>query len=155
MARSSTPAAPDLDFVDRWNQLPTARRKQIRRLVRAGRMQVTADDARLAVGYVAHQRSQTWCRWFWVWYPVATIATLFAAGFTHPLVVGLVFGVAANLLLVLRGYRKVETVNAAHLGGRAPATVTQTLKSIKVSRRTTAAKPKGKARSKAKAEAAA
>jgi hypothetical protein len=120
MARSSTTPALDLDFVDRWNQLDKSHRKQIRRLIRVGRQQQTVDDARLAVGYAAYQRTRPWFRWFWAWYPVLTLGALFAAGFVHPLVVGLVFGVAANALLVIRGYRRVERVNADLLASSAP-----------------------------------
>jgi len=116
MARSSSPAALDVDFADRWNQLDKPRRKQIRRLIRVGRQQQTTEDARLAVGYAGYQRTRVWYRWFWAWFPVVTIGGLLAAGFVHPLVVGLVFGVAANALLVIRGYRKVERVNADLLG---------------------------------------
>jgi len=128
MARPSSTAAPDVDFVDRWNQLSKPRRKQIRRLIRVCRAQQSPEDARLAVGYANYQRSRSWYRWFWAWYPLLTLGGLFAAGFIHPIVVGLVFGVAANALLVIRGYRRVETANAELLGAPARSTSSRTRK---------------------------
>jgi hypothetical protein len=143
MARSSSTATPDPDFADRWNHLSKPRRKQIRRLIRVCRQQQSPEDARLAVGYATYQRSRSWYRWFWAWYPLITLGALFAAGFVHPVVVGLVFGVAANALLVIRGYRRVETVNAELLGAEAAAAASPAGKGAR--KRTTKAKTRAAA----------
>lgn len=129
MARSSTSSrpAPDPDFAARWNSTDKARRKQVRRLVRNGRMQETVADARLAVGFAAYQRSRPWYRYFWLWLPVVTVGALFAASLVHPLVVGMVLAAAGNGIFVRRNFRRTDVINAEVLGvPAAPASDGQT-----------------------------
>jgi len=116
MARSTTPRpAPDAGFANTWNATDKVRRKQIRRLVRVGRPQETAADARLAVGFVGFQRSRLWYRFFWLWFPVVVLGALYAATLVHPLAIGVVLAVAANGFLVRWNFGRTEKVNAEFL----------------------------------------
>lgn len=110
----------DPDFAARWNAEDKAHRKQIRRLVRIGRPQVTAGDAELAVAFADYQRGRPWYRWFWLWLVPILIGGLVAAVGIHPLVVGMVLGFAGNALLVRWNYRRVAKVNA-ELQGEMPS----------------------------------
>jgi hypothetical protein len=118
MARSSTPSrpVPDPAFAATWNATDKARRKQIRRLVRNGRLQESVADARLAAGFAAYQRSRPWYRFFWLWLPIVTVGALVAASLVHPLVIGMVLAVAGNGIFVRRNFRRADIVNAEILG---------------------------------------
>lgn len=130
MLKSSKPVKPakvskassvDPDFANRWNATDKSERRQIRRLVRIGRPQETEADAQLAVGFAAYQRTRPWYRFFWLWYVPVIIGGLGASLATHPIVIGMVAGVAVNALLVRRAFRRTDMVNAPVLEGTASA----------------------------------
>ena len=118
-ARVSKASAVDPDFAGRWNATDKSERRQIRRLVRIGRPQETEADARLAVGFAAYQRTRPWYRFFWLWFVPIIIGGLGASFATHPIVIGMVAGVAINALLVRRAFRRTDIVNAPVLEGTA------------------------------------
>lgn len=106
----------DGGFVAEWNALDKQQRRQIRRLVRIGREQESADDARLAVGFAAYQRSRPWYRYFWMWFPVLVVAGVIAGFSVHPILLGMVLAGAGNALLVRRAFTRAEWVNGRLLG---------------------------------------
>ena len=106
----------DEAFVARWNALDKQHRRQIRRLVRIGREQENAADARLAVGFAAYQRTRPWYRFFWLWFPLLVVAGVVAGLALHPIVLGMVLAVAANALIVRRAFRRADWVNDRLLG---------------------------------------
>lgn len=107
----------DASFAEEWNALPKRHRRQIRRLVRIGRPQENTADAEFAVRFADYQRSRNWYRLFWLWFIPLLIGGLVAAVMIHPLVVGVVGGLAANAVFVRRSYRRSARVNAALLDG--------------------------------------
>jgi hypothetical protein len=119
-ARVSKASAIDPDFASRWNATDKSERRQIRRLVRIGRPQETEADARLAVGFAAYQRTRPWYRFFWLWFVPVIIGGLGASFATHPIVIGMVAGVAVNALLVRRAFRRTDIVNAPVLEATTP-----------------------------------
>lgn len=120
-AKGSTTSDVDPDFVNRWNATDKSERRQIRRLVRIGRPQETEADAQLAVGFSAYQRTRPWYRFFWLWFVPVIIGGFGASFATHPIVIGMVAGVAVNALLVRRAFRRTDIVNAAVLEGTTSA----------------------------------
>jgi len=106
----------DEAFVAQWNALDKRHRRQIRRLVRIGREQENVDDARLAVGFAAYQRTRPWYRFFWLWFPLLMVAGVVAGLALHPIVLGMVLAVAANALIVRRAFRRADWVNGRLLG---------------------------------------
>ena len=109
-------SAKDDGFVEEWNSLDRNDRRRIRRLARIGRPQESPDDARLGLGFVEHQRGRPWFRYFWWGFAPLVLIALFAAFMIHPIVVGIVGGLAANWVVVRRNYGRFERVNAARLG---------------------------------------
>jgi Flp pilus assembly protein TadB len=109
-------AGVDAAFVAQWNALDKQHRRQVRRLVRIGREQENADDARLAVGFAAYQRTRPWFRFFWLWFPVVLVAGVVAGLALHPIVFGMILAVAGNALLVRRAFRRADWVNGRLLG---------------------------------------
>ena len=107
----------DPEFAAEWNALDKPTRRQVRRLVRIGRQQENAADARMAVGFAAYQRTRPWYRYFWLW-----IIPLFAAGVIagfalHPILIGVVLAVCGNAFLVRRGFSKTDWLNEPLLEG--------------------------------------
>lgn len=109
--RPNEKAGVDEAFVARWNALDKQHRRQVRRLVRIGREQEDATDARLAVGFAAYQRTRPWFRFFWLWFPVVLVAGVVAGLALHPIVFGMILAVAGNALLVRRAFRRADWVN--------------------------------------------
>jgi hypothetical protein len=106
-----------------WNELDAGRRRQIRRMIRIGQPQETAEDAGLAVAFASYQRARPWFRFFWLWIVPLAVVTVVAASGIHPIVVGLVLGATASAVLVRRNVQRVGKVNAELLDGSAlPAT---------------------------------
>jgi hypothetical protein len=101
----------DLNFAAEWNALDKPTRRQIRRLVRIGRQQENAADARLAVGFAAYQRSRPWYRFFWLWFVPMLIAGTIAGFALHPILIGVVLAVAGNAVLVRRNFKKADWLN--------------------------------------------
>ena len=106
-------SAVDPEFIAQWNGLDKATRRQIRRLIRIGRPQQDTEQAQLAVRFGDYQRTRPWYRLFWWW-----VLPLFAGGFyaglhLHPIVIGIVGGLAANAVLVRWNFTRVAKVNAA------------------------------------------
>ena len=101
----------DLTFAAEWNALDKPTRRQIRRLVRIGRQQENAADARLAVGFAAYQRSRPWDRFFWLWFVPMLIAGTIAGFALHPILIGVVLAVAGNAVLVRRNFKKADWLN--------------------------------------------
>jgi hypothetical protein len=116
--RATASVAPEFaEFAATWNGLDAGRRRRIRRMIRVGQPQADVEDAELAVGFAAYQRTRPWFRYFWLWIvPLALLAMVAGAGI-HPVVVGLVLGGAASAVLVRRGLTRVEKVNAELLDG--------------------------------------
>ena len=118
---SSKPAKPskgetakanvDTVFAAEWNGLDKPTRRQIRRLVRIGRQQENATDARLAVGFAAYQRTRPWYRLFWLWFVPMIIAGTIAGFALHPILIGVVLAVAGNAILVRRNFKKADWLN--------------------------------------------
>ncbi|HEY5153456.1 MAG TPA: hypothetical protein VIJ47_01910 [Acidimicrobiales bacterium] len=109
------PRAAHADFIEAWNNADRTDRRRVRRVVRVGRPVETAEDAQLAVGYAAFQRSRAWFRYFWFWFVPATLVAMFAALNIHPIVVGIVLAMAGNGLLLRWNIRRADKVNAALL----------------------------------------
>lgn len=109
--RPNEKAGVDEAFVAQWNALDKQHRRQVRRLVRIGREQEDATDARLAVGFAAYQRTRPWFRFFWLWFPVVLVAGVVAGLALHPIVFGMILAVAGNALLVRRAFRRADWVN--------------------------------------------
>jgi len=109
----ATKARPgvDLDFATEWNALDKPSRRQIRRLVRIGRQQENATDARLAVGFAAYQRTRPWYRYFWLWFIPMIVAGTIAGFALHPILIGVVLAVAGNAVLVRRNFKKADWLN--------------------------------------------
>jgi hypothetical protein len=109
----ATKARPgvDLDFATEWNALDKPSRRQIRRLVRIGRQQENATDARLAVGFAAYQRTRPWYRYFWLWFIPMIVAGTIAGFALHPILIGVVLAVAGNAVLVRRNFKKAGWLN--------------------------------------------
>lgn len=101
----------DLAFAAEWNELDKPTRRQIRRLVRIGRQQENASDARLAVGFAAYQRSRPWYRYFWLWIVPLIVAGMIAGFALHPILIGVVLAVAGNAVLVRRNFKKADWLN--------------------------------------------
>jgi len=101
----------DLAFAAEWNALDKPTRRQIRRLVRIGRQQENATDARLAVGFAAYQRSRPWYRFFWLWFVPMIVAGTIAGFALHPILIGVVLAVAGNAVLVRRNFKKADWLN--------------------------------------------
>jgi len=118
---SSKPAKPskgngaranvDPAFAAEWNALDKPTRRQIRRLVRIGRQQENATDARLGVGFAAYQRTRPWYRLFWLWFVPMIIAGTIAGFALHPILIGVVLAVAGNAILVRRNFKKADWLN--------------------------------------------
>lgn len=114
---SSSKSSVDLDFASEWNALDKPTRRQIRRLVRIGRQQENASDARLAVGFAAYQRTRPWYRLFWLWF-IPMLAAGAIAGFAvHPILIGVVLAAAGNAVLVRRNFKKADWLNEPLLEG--------------------------------------
>ncbi|MFM8862154.1 MAG: hypothetical protein ACKOIA_06845 [Acidimicrobiia bacterium] len=109
--RSNDGAGVDAAFVAQWNALDKQHRRQVRRLVRIGREQENVADARLAVGFAAYQRTRPWFRFFWLWFPVLSVAGIVAGLALHPIVFGMILAVLGNALLVRRAFRRADWVN--------------------------------------------
>ena len=109
----ATKARPgvDLDFATEWNALDKPTCRQIRRLVRIGRQQENATDARLAVGFAAYQRTRPWYRYFWLWFIPMIVAGTIAGFALHPILIGVVLAVAGNAVLVRRNFKKADWLN--------------------------------------------
>jgi hypothetical protein len=105
----------DAGFAAEWNSLEKAERRQIRRLVRIGRPQETADHARLAVAFAAYQRSRAWYRFFYLWIAPLAVAGLVAGLNLHPIFIGMVLGGLAIAYMSRRNYKRAETINASVL----------------------------------------
>lgn len=101
----------DPEFAAEWNALDKPTRRQVRRLVRIGRQQETAEDARLAVGFAAYQRTRPWYRYFWFWIVPLLVAGVIAGFALHPILIGVVLAVCGNAVLVRRGFSKAEWLN--------------------------------------------
>ena len=101
----------DPAFAAEWNALDKPTRRQIRRLVRIGRQQENATDARLAVGFAAYQRTRPWYRLFWLWFVPMIIAGTIAGFALHPILIGVVLAVAGNAILVRRNFKKADWLN--------------------------------------------
>lgn len=106
----------DAAFIAEWNALDKQHRRQVRRLVRIGRAQENADDARLAVGFAAYQRTRGWYRNFWLWFVPLIVAGVIAGLSVHPILLGMVLAAAGNALLVRRAFKRAEWVNEEVLG---------------------------------------
>lgn len=115
-AKKSVPNV-DLAFASEWNALDKPTRRQIRRLVRIGRQQENATDARLAVGFAAYQRTRPWYRYFWLWFVPMVIAGTIAGFALHPILIGIVLAVAGNAVLVRRNFKKADWLNEPLLEG--------------------------------------
>jgi hypothetical protein len=120
-AASSGSAASNVDpaFAAEWNALDKPTRRQIRRLVRIGRQQENAEDARLAVGFARFQRTRPWYRFFYLWLIPLVIAGVVAGFALHPILIGVVIAVAGNAFLVRRGFTKADWLNEPLLSGDA------------------------------------
>lgn len=101
----------DPTFAAEWNALDKPSRRQIRRLVRIGRQQENATDARLAVGFAAYQRTRPWYRFFWLWFVPMIVAGTIAGFALHPILIGVVLAVAGNAVLVRRNFKKADWLN--------------------------------------------
>ena len=101
----------DPAFAAEWNALDKPTRRQIRRLVRIGRQQENATDARLGVGFAAYQRTRPWYRLFWLWFVPMIIAGTIAGFALHPILIGVVLAVAGNAILVRRNFKKADWLN--------------------------------------------
>ena len=111
------PPGLDPNFVAEWNALDKPTRRQVRRLVRIGRQQENAEDARLAVGFAAYQRTRPWYRYFWFWIIPLLVAGVIAGFALHPILIGVVLAVCGNAVLVRRGFSKADWLNEPLLGG--------------------------------------
>ncbi|MEY4130869.1 MAG: hypothetical protein RLZZ31_993 [Actinomycetota bacterium] len=113
MAKKNAKArsAEQLAFIDEWNSLDKMRRRQIRRLVRIGKEQENVADAKLAVQFAAYQRSRTWYSKFWLWFVPLVIAGFVAGLALHPIILGMIAGVAGNAILVRRSFKRADWVN--------------------------------------------
>jgi hypothetical protein len=111
------PPGVDPNFVAEWNALDKPTRRQVRRLVRIGRQQENAEDARLAVGFAAYQRTRPWYRYFWFWIIPLLVAGVIAGFALHPILIGVVLAVCGNAVLVRRGFSKADWLNEPLLGG--------------------------------------
>jgi hypothetical protein len=109
----------DLTFAAEWNALDKPTRRQIRRLVRIGRPQENVDDARMAVGFAAYQRTRPWFRFFWLWFTPLMVAGVIAGFAVHPIIIGMVLAAAGNAYLVRRAFKKTEWLNEPLLKGDA------------------------------------
>ncbi|MCE2808006.1 MAG: hypothetical protein LW869_06150 [Actinobacteria bacterium] len=107
----------DLKFAAEWNALDKPTRRQIRRLVRIGRPQENAHDARMAVGFSAYQRSRGWFRFFWLWFTPLMVAGVIAGFAVHPIIIGMVLAAAGNAYLVRRAFNKTDWLNEPLLEG--------------------------------------
>lgn len=118
MAKKNAKArsAEQLAFIDEWNSLDKMRRRQIRRLVRIGKEQENVADAKLAVQFAAYQRSRAWYSKFWLWFVPLVIAGFVAGLALHPIVLGMIAGVAGNAILVRRSFKRADWVNEQLLG---------------------------------------
>ena len=114
---ASAAAGVDPAFAVEWNALDKPTRRQIRRLVRIGRQQENADDARLAVGFARYQRTRPWYRLFWLWLIPLIVAGVIAGFALHPILIGVVLAVAGNAFLVRRGFSKADWLNEPLLSG--------------------------------------
>jgi len=101
----------DPNFAAEWNALDKPTRRQIRRLVRIGRQQENAADARMAVGFAAYQRTRPWYRFFWLWIIPLAVAGVIAGFALHPILIGIVLAVCGNAFLVRRGFSKADWLN--------------------------------------------
>lgn len=105
----------DVSFAEQWNVMPRKDRKRIRRMVRLGRTQDSVADARLALGFAAYQKSRFWFQKFWFWFVPLVVAAFLAAGAVHPLLMGIILGLAGNAIWCRRNFNRVEVVNASLL----------------------------------------
>jgi hypothetical protein len=101
-------------FFDHWHALDRTSQKRIRRLVRIGRP-VDPSEAPVAVAYAAYQSGRLWQRFFWLWFLPAVVVALGAAVRIHPVVVGVVVGLAAQAILVHLNLRRAGRINARAL----------------------------------------
>jgi hypothetical protein len=108
--------AVDTDFAAEWNSLDKPERRQIRRLVRIGRPQESAEHARLAVAFAAYQRTRAWYRFFYLWLAPLAVAGLIAGLNLHPILIGMVLGGLAMAYMSRRNYKRAEKINAELLG---------------------------------------
>ena len=105
----------DPDFAAQWNGLDKGSRRQIRRLIRVGRPQESAENARFAVRFADYQRTRPWSRYFWLWLLPLFVGGFYAGAQIHPIVIGIVGGLAANAVLVRWNYSRTAKVNATLL----------------------------------------
>ncbi len=103
------------DLAARWNGLDKPTRRRIRRLIRIGRPQESTADARLAVEFAAFQRTRPWYRFFWLWLIPVFLGGFYAGLHIHPIVIGIVAGLAANAVLVRWNFGRTAKVNASLL----------------------------------------
>ena len=113
--------AVDAGFAAEWNSLDKAERRQVRRLVRIGRPQETAEHARLGTAFAAYQRSRAWYRFFWLWIVPLAVAGMVAGLNLHPLVIGMVLGAVAVAYMNRRNYKRADVINAPVLSGGSAA----------------------------------
>lgn len=107
----------DPGFAAEWNALDKPTRRQVRRLVRIGRQQENAADARMAVGFAAYQRTRPWYRFFWLWITPLFVAGVIAGFALHPILIGIVLAVCGNAILVRRGFSRADWLNEPLLEG--------------------------------------
>ena len=121
---SKMTATPVVDkaFAATWNALDKDERRQIRRLVRIGQPQETPEQAELAIGFAAYQRSRPWYRFFWLWLVPVVVAGLIAGANLHPVVIGLVLGFVVVSVMARRNFKRAAKVNAPVLDGGTVAT---------------------------------
>lgn len=81
------------EFFDAWHALDATAQRRIRRLVKIGRP-VEPAEALLAVGYARFQAKRPWQRFFWFWFVPGLLLALGIGITIHPVVVGLVIGMA-------------------------------------------------------------
>jgi hypothetical protein len=109
---ATTPSGDQAAFIETWNGLPSAERRQIRRLVRIGRPVETREQAPLAVGFADYQATRPWWRYYWFWLAPAVVIALIAAVNIHPIVIGIVLGGMAAAIMIRRNFKRVRKVNA-------------------------------------------
>jgi hypothetical protein len=119
-SKASAARGVDEAFATRWNALDKAERRQVRRLVRIGRPQASVEQAELANGFAAYQRTRPWYRFYFLWIIPVALAGFIAAANLHPVVLGLVLGAVVVSFMSRRNFGRAERVNADVLAGEAP-----------------------------------
>ena len=100
-----------------FNALPRIDRKVLRRTVRMGRPLATPEEARMAVAFARHQRSQPWYKLFWVLFVPGLVGSLAVASTLHLALTGIVLALAAQGAWGWISLRRVERVNRHLLTG--------------------------------------